>query len=357
MTAVVPSSDNVADIRPHYRIAEGLALQVLAFAERRPTAQAHVAFGPAAMQIKTCGRALSRVALDPLRHAFVERPPSIDFQLIMADGKETGIGGPTVRALGLAEVARNPVDDGGQSTLTVSEEWNVFSMSDPEQQRIVVWFADAAAVPEWVVYDQIRNALHSLSYGRAFGMFHAAALLLGATGCLITGKSGSGKSTMTAAAVANGFSSAGDDFVLVETTPLPRVHAVFDTIKVDEKALARFPQFRRYTRNARRPGDKAIVHLYDSAQDRIATGFPLHAILHARLTGERQSRIFGSAPSDAFLALAPSSLLLLRARSKEISAKCAALVGILRPYAFEIGTDLDAAVSTLGAFMWAHEQP
>src|SRR5262249_12682263 len=203
----------------------------------------------------------------------------------------------------------------------------------------------------------IRNALHWLSFRYDFGMFHAAALRHGSTGCLVTGKSGSGKSTITAAAVANGFGSAGDDFVLIETAPMPRAHAVFDTLKLDEKSLSTFPLYGPYIRNGtRQPGDKAIVHLYDCAPDRIATGFPLHAILHARITGERESRIKPSAPGSAFLALAPSTLFLLRAQSNEVSKKCASLVGQLSAYAFDIGTDLEAAVAELAAFMQEQAQ-
>jgi hypothetical protein len=280
----------------------------------------------------------------------------------MIDGKDTGLDGETIRDLACnGDFTRRAGNrfDAGRPILRANVEWNTYCLIEEEKRRIIVWFADASAVPEWVVYDQIRNALHWLSSGRGFGMFHAAALRLGETGCLIAGKSGSGKSTLTAAAIAGDFSSAGDDFVLVETATFPpRVYAVFDTIKLDEDGLSRFPQFRLFVRNPV-PGltEKSIVHLYDSAPDRIATGFPLHAILHARLTGQQQSRIAKSAPSAAFLALAPSSLLLLRTQGKEISAKCAKLVGGLDCYVFEIGTNLQAAVDELTAFMRDREHP
>ena len=81
-------------------------------------------------------------------------------------------------------------------------------------------------------------------------MFHAAALRYGGIGCLITGKSGSGKSTMTAAAVSRGFETAGDDFVLIETEGTPRAHAVFDTIKLDEHGLT---EFRNSVRSSETP--------------------------------------------------------------------------------------------------------
>jgi hypothetical protein len=145
---------------------------------------------------------------------------------------------------------------------------------------------------------------------------------------------------------------AGDDFVLIETSQRPRVHAVFDTLKLDERGLAKSPRYRMFVRNPeRRRADKAIVHLFDAAFGQIATGFLLDAILHARLTGEEQSRIVPSTTSAAYLALAPSTTFLLRTQGREVGTKCVKLAESLPAYAFEIGTDLDAAVAVLAMFM------
>jgi hypothetical protein len=349
---MIPELSEV-DVDVH-QLTDAFASQALAYAQQNATGRATAKFGPVTLKIEVCGAVLCSTALDPLRHAATDSAARADLLLVMIDAKDTGIAGP-------------PLDkffrfyDGGErrgsicsrrSTLTVNEEWNTRCFIDADKRHVIVWIADAATLPEWVIYDQIRNALHWLSYERDFGLFHAAALRLGDVGCLITGKSGSGKSTLTAAAIARGFDSAGDDFLLVETTIAPRVHAIFDTIKLDDKSLARFPKFQPFIRNPlRRTEDKAIVHLFDADRDRIASVFPLQVILHAHLTGQQKSRIVKSAPSDAFRALAPSSLLLLRAQAKQVSANCAMLVSRLGTYAFEIGTDIDAAVGELAKFM------
>lgn len=344
------------------RVAEGIASLALVAANHQAIRRICAAFGPVTLNIEAYGSALCSVALDPLRHAALPEETAIDLHLIMIDGKATGFDRRAFSDLVRNSAgARRPGGEsglGGRPLLRANVDSNAYCLIEEEKRRIIVWFDDASAVPEWVVYDQIRNALHWLSFARGFGMFHAAALRLGEHGCLIAGKSGSGKSTLTAAAIAGDFSSAGDDFVLVETTTSPpRVHAVFDTIKLDEGSLTRFPHFRRFVRNPAHGAQKSIVHLYDCAPSQIATGFPLHAILHARLTGQSQSRIVQSTPSAAFLALAPSSLLLLRTQSQHVSAKCATLVGGLDSYIFEIGTDLEAAVGELTSFMCDRKRP
>jgi hypothetical protein len=276
--------------------------------------------------------------------------------LVLIDGKANGFDIDAFKRLvGNSDGAGRSLNGTslGQPRLRANLDWNAYCLIDEDECRIIVWFADASAVPEWVVYDQIRNALHWLSLGRGFGMFHAAALRLGDIGCLIAGKSGSGKSTFTAAAIGCGFDIASDDFVLVETaTNPPRAHAVFDTIKLDEDGLRRFPHLRPFVRcPVYSHSEKSIMHVYDSSPDRVATGFSLRALFHARLTGQRHSRVLRSTPAAAFLALAPSTLLLLRTESKEVSTKCASLVGTLDCYMFEIGTNLNAAVDELMSFM------
>ena len=341
-------------VDPKIRAADDFMSRVLVRASRGTNGQTKAAFGPTTVKIEVCGTVLARLALDPLRHAAIGAGLPTDFLLVMVDGKETGIDSPALDRFATRHSGREHLADIGsrRSSLTVNEDWNTRCLIDENRRHAIVWFADAARIPEWVVYDQIRNVLHWLSYESNFGLFHAAALRFEGVGCLIAGKSGSGKSTITAAAIAQGFDTAGDDFVLVESTSVPVAHAIFDTIKLDDKSLARFPKFRPFICNpGRRADEKAIVHLFDVGRDRIASGFPLHVILRAQLTGERHSRIVRSEPSDAFRALAPSSLLLLRTQGKQVSANCATLVGCLGTYVFEIGTDVDAAVAELGGFM------
>lgn len=333
------------------RSPEIIARHALGSAGQKPTRRVTACFGPITVRIDAWGEVLSSVALDPLRHATLDPSVPVDLSLLMLDGKETGVQAEALTGVWCDQNSRHG-GGSGRLTLTVNDELQTRCLVDAARQRVAVWFGDASAAPEWLIYDQIRNALHLASRDRNFGLFHAAALRYAGAGCLITGKSGSGKSTLTAAAVAHGFEMAGDDFVLIETLRRPRVHAVFDTIKLDERGLAKFPHYRPFIRNPGRCAeDKAIVHLFDVAPDQIATGFSLDAIVHARLTGEGQSRIVASTVSAAYRALAPSTMFLLRTQGREVGTKCVELAGRLPAYAFEIGNDLDAAVAALAAFM------
>ena len=56
---------------------------------------------------------------------------------------------------------------------------------------------------------------------------------------VVTGMSGSGKSSTTLAGLVNGLDSAGDDYVLVDPGPPVVAHAVFTVLKQDRPGLRR----------------------------------------------------------------------------------------------------------------------
>jgi hypothetical protein len=313
-------------------------------------------FGPTVVEIVSCGATMDELALGGLRHAACAEDIEADFRIVAIDSQDTDIASAPVWSFpptgDRAHMCRQQFD-GGRLDVGLNLEWRTWGIFDRQRKLALIWSHDAARTPEWVIRDQTRNALHWWSQFRRWGLFHAAALRLGDRGCLIAGKSGSGKSTVTAAALLAGFSTAGDDFVLVETNGLaPRVHAVFHTIKIDDASLDRLPQLKSSaSKPIPLPNEKFLVRLFEAAPDRVATDFPVHAVLHSRVAGTSKSRIARSHSSRVFSALAPSTVLLLRTQENEIVAKSAELARSLPAYSFDIGVDINEAVETLRSFM------
>jgi hypothetical protein len=320
------------------------------------TARMTARFGPVAVCVEACGKVITTLALEGLRHCEDKGRDGCDFRLIAVDSAANGLKPPPAwpfPATGeRAHWCRQQFDN-GRLEVGLNLAWRTWGILDREQALGLVWSNDAAATPEWVIRDQTRNILHWWSRGHNWGLFHAAALKLGSAGCLVAGKSGSGKSTLTAAAIAAGFTTAGDDFVIVETGhAIPRVHTVFHTVKLDEQSVERVPVFRGNAFKAiDAPREKFLVRLFDVAPDRIASDFPVHAILHSRVTGERGSRIARSTSARGFNAIAPSTIFELRSQENEIVARTGDLVRLVPTFSIEFGTDMDAAIETLRSFM------
>jgi len=339
-----------AAVEDFARFALIQAARVAPQAHRRMT----VGLGPATLRIESHGAAMTDVAIRTLAHAATDDARAA-VELAAIDARSAGVERPPVwlfPAAGPRAWTNRMSFDGGNLSAILNAEWRAWLIHDRAAGRAVIWAGDVAAVPEWVIYDQIRNLLHLLAAGEGWGLLHAAALRHAGAGLLLTGPSGAGKSTTTAASLRGGFDTAGDDFVLVTDGPgQPEAQAIFDTIKLTDRSLDLLPELTALIRNPlRRIEDKALVHLSEVAPARFASGFPLHAILHCRVSGVPESRIAPCAPALALKALAPSTVFLLRDRHEEIFRRCAALSRRLPTHAFAIGTDLDAAVACLRAF-------
>jgi hypothetical protein len=311
------------------------------------TARLIVRFGPVSVCMESCGSAITRLALESVRHA--EDAGAVPhLRIIVLDSKEKGITPPPDSPFRRPEPTYSTAMEVGGNL-----RWRTWRILDRKRKLGLVWSADAAATPQWVILDQIRHLLHWWSKGQDWGVLHAAALKLGPAGCLVAGMSGSGKSTLTAAAIAAGFDTAGDDFVMIEPGPEgPLVHSIFHVIKLDERSLDRVPAFRgKAFRAIEAPEEKFLIYLFEAAPKRIASGFRLHAILHSRVSGKAATRIVPSRAARAFAALTPSTIFELRSQEDEIVSRTAALARTLPAYSLELGTDIDAAIGTLRRFM------
>lgn len=228
---------------------------------------------------------------------------------------------------------------------------NIFSMLDSYQGLSLVWICDPHQLPQYERSAPLRNVLHRWMGDHGRQMTHAAAMGLSTGGVLLVGKGGSGKSTSALACLQSGLKIAGDDYCLVTTEKEPYVFSLYNSVKLNHDSLARFPHLLPYTNNQERmTSEKALFFLNENFPDQISTGFPLSAVLVARITGGTASWLEPISPSEALLALAPSSILQLDwAGGKDFRA-LAKLVKSVPCYDFHLGTkisEIPAALSSL----------
>lgn len=103
-----------------------------------------------------------------------------------------------------------------------------------------VYFLDRIEdLPPWDSGSPLRLFLHwSLSAPRR-RMVHAASLGVDGKGVLITGPGGSGKSGTTLAGLAAGFSTVGDDYLLLDQVGTPIARPLYRLLKQDSAGIAR----------------------------------------------------------------------------------------------------------------------
>ncbi len=115
-------------------------------------------------------------------------------------------------------------------------------------------------------------------------LIHAAAVGTEAGAVLITGRSGSGKSTTSLAALRGGLYYLGDDYVVVGLEPEPTVYSLYSTAKLNADQVGNLPEFATHVSNEHAlDEEKAVMFLQDVAAQQIRTELPLRAILVPRI--------------------------------------------------------------------------
>jgi hypothetical protein len=231
-------------------------------------------------------------------------------------------------------------------------DWQTWRVLSRDRGLAVTWTADAAALPEWEAACPLRDILHWHSSDSDWMMMHAAGVGADGAGVLLAGAGGSGKSTTTAACVLAGMQTTGDDFVVVD--PGKRhAHPIYDTIKLDEPALATLPDWQEAVANPGRPDDqKARLHVSVSRPAALARdGLALKAVLLPRVTGAPHSAIVPATAAEAMRALAPSTMFLMRGGQRASMAKITALLRVLPAFRLDLGCDPMEAAAAIAGFL------
>ena len=156
----------------------------------------------------------------------------------------------------------------------------------------VYWTQTAELLPSWAKSSPMRCLFHWWAETKGYQMVHAAAVGSEAGAVLVSGKGGLGKSTTALSCLGKGLTYVGDDYVVVQLDPFPRVHSLYCTAKLNWDQMARFPRFANLVKNHdRRDNEKAVMYLYPEMHERIVRSLPLLAILTPRISGRQQTEL------------------------------------------------------------------
>jgi len=214
-------------------------------------------------------------------------------------------------------------------------------MLDADRNLAVFWALEADRIPYWVKGSPLRTILHWWMGNRDAQLVHSAAVGLPDAGVLITAKSGSGKSTTALSCLHAGMLYAGDDYVIVRSSPAPHVYSLYNTAKCVSERLPSFPELRAHIDNPDRlDTEKALLFLGNSHAKQIATGFPLKAILVPHVSGLTETTLRKISAAAAFRALAPSTIFAHPRGGETEFRFLAELTKKLPCYVLECGTEI-----------------
>lgn len=250
----------------------------------------------------------------------------------------------------------------GEATVLFQERHrDLLEWTDAERGVGLWWIPDEASIPAWDRPAPLRAIIDRLLSPRGVTLAHAGIVGDERGAVMLTGPSGSGKSSSVVACVAGGMKSGGDDFVLVHDHERhPTIGwSMFATARLlpDSPAWSTFVPQANAIELPRRTCDdddpnvgKHTVFLNEQFPNSVDRSFRIRALAVPIVAERKNTVVAPMRPSTALLALAPSSMLQLVDPHRSAFARLGALVREVPCYALHVGevlTDIPRAVGEL----------
>ncbi len=235
---------------------------------------------------------------------------------------------------------------------------NILSLLDTERDLGCYWVPSAEQLPYWEASAPFSALFSRWLAGRGCHYVHAAGVGTPAGGVLLAGKGGSGKSTTALACLGADLGFLGDDYCLLADGPAPRAYSLSCVAKlVGEEDLGRLPGLAGWVTNRERAaGDKLLIPVDRCAGGHLLRDFPVKAVLVPRITGGAETRARPINPSQALLALAPTSLLQFAGGGGTLGAM-ARVVKRVPTFLLELGTDVARVPAVIRGLLREIETP
>ncbi len=231
-------------------------------------------------------------------------------------------------------------------------DYRLLWMLARETQQAIVWSRGAPRLPAWEHLHPLRLLLHAWLRDRGLALLHAGSVGTAAGGALIAGSGGAGKSTTVLAALAGGLTSAGDDYVALESQPAPRVHALYGTMRLFADHAACFPGLLPANDHEDSVEGRAKLAAYVGRHRPAALvgSLPLLAVVAPRVSPGARPALEPLGADEALAALAPSTLQQL-SPDEGVLVAMTALCRRLPCRRLVLGRDLDAVPHLLAGLI------
>ncbi|MSO78743.1 MAG: hypothetical protein EXQ79_03965 [Acidimicrobiia bacterium] len=301
-----------------------------------------VHIGDHAVRLQFAAPALA-ARLWPAFAAFARSSTTPDLTISCWDRSATGVEPPPA-PFSLTEflpngAVRGHIDD--RVRVAQDAVMRMVTVYDRERRHAWVCVGDHSLIPLWVDRAPFRTILRWWADDSELAPMHASAVAVDGDGVLVTGASGSGKSTTCLACVAAGWSFIADDFCMVTTGSDPMVHPVYGLAKLEPDALVRLPSLAEHV------VDPSAEQLVLDPGANISRGARLRAVLIPQLGSTTKTSVIPISAQEVFRELVPGSVLEGIGAGTQTLGTLAALLRRVPCARLDLGSDLDGVVAAL----------
>ncbi len=309
----------------------------------------HFALAGSVLSLKFAGDALARCFIPALAHLEVPWTSCPDAVFHIWDSELTGtdmVPPPCSRGY---FTSRGDIWTMGSRRFKSAYLWSEYALNlfDTITATGVYWTQAAEPLPYWAKASPLRCLFHWWAETRGCQLVHAAAVGREGRAALITGKGGLGKSTTALACLETGLDYVGDDYVLVQLDPVPRVHSLYCTAKLNWDQMSRFPRLTDLATGHGSGSEKAVMYLYPERQGQIARSLALHAILTPRISHQPQTELGSISAIDMQRAIAATTMSQLPRAGDHTYQFINRLVARLPAFRLIVGINLDSIAESV----------
>jgi hypothetical protein len=221
----------------------------------------------------------------------------------------------------------------------------------------IYWVKESSEVPWWECTFSFRILLHLWTQDLPAQLVHAGAIAKDGEAFLITGKSGSGKSTSCLNLLRAGYQYLGDDYVWLELGKEVAVHTLYQTAKIEpENVDERFQDWKPFIQNKdlyRK--QKAIFDVHQLFPASAIPSATLKGILLPKVLDQESTTMMKSSATHALMAMAPTTLHHLPHNRVGSYQKMTDVSASLPAYHWHLGRDKNAFLNSFST-LFTHEK-
>ena len=205
----------------------------------------------------------------------------------------------------------------------------------------IYWVKSEVEIPWWEKTFSFRIIFHWWTRDLPAQLMHAGAIAIDEQkGFLITGASGSGKSTTCLNLVQYGYKYLGDDYIWIEMGKINNIISLYQTAKLEaDNFEERFSEWLPFMKNPETfMQQKAIFDMKEMFPENWLKKVELKGILLPEITGREESIINNSKKINSLMAIAPTTLHHLPNHRNNSYTKISRIVSDTKTYSWNLST-------------------
>jgi hypothetical protein len=306
------------------------------------------------IRLRFAGPVLSSLITPAFAHLEVEPDAEPALTICLGDGVSSGIHmppDPDAMRREDFQVSLWRLRDGRSEIISQLSDGNCHILNTLENLAFY-WIDDPNSLFPNETCSPLLLIIHWWMSAHGRHLAHAGAVGSGGRGVLLVGKGGAGKSTVALACLDAGMDYLGDDYCLIENGTVPYAHGLYGSGKLNPEDVALFPRLRPALGNpGKLNGGKAVYFFHRHFRRQMAKGFHVRAIFIPRLQGGGKTNLKRTSGADAFLALAPSTVVQLPGNKERLFHHLGSFVKKVPSYFLEMGPDRAGIAGTIAGFL------